>query len=100
MRTIQGFCRTQRRHRQREGLIRYNYRGYPCNVLPDEEMWYVAGMDGNGGGILEWCTSEQDAKDRMRIMKTFPQFANLRVGSNAEDNAERAKQLKEKEEQK
>ena len=97
---FQGFCRVQRRHRQRDGAMKYKYRGLPCNVRPDADMWYVAGMDGNGGGILEWCTDEEDAKERLRIMKAFPQFKNLRVGSNAEDAANRALELATKEKEK
>jgi hypothetical protein len=89
---IQGHIRNQRRSRQLSGKIAYKYRGYPCNIRPHHEMYYVAGQDGNGGGILEWCTDLDDAKDRLRIMRNFPQFKNLRIGCNAEDDVNRTQE--------
>lgn len=90
---IQGHIRSQRRQRKLEGKLRYKYRGLPCNVRPHHEMFYVAGRDGNAGGILEWCVDQHDAEDRLRIMRGFPQFMNLRVGNNAEDDIRYAQNL-------
>lgn len=89
---IQGHIRNQRRQRQLQGKIQYKYRGLPCNVRPHHEVYYIGGRDGNGGGVLEWCTDLQDAEERLRIMRNFPQFKNLRIGCNAEDDANRAKE--------
>jgi hypothetical protein len=58
----------------------YEYRGYPCSVV--EDPWYVGGEDVRGGsGILEWCTSEQDALDRLALMKKHKRFVALRIES-------------------
>lgn len=93
MKMIQGHIRQQRRQRKLEGKLRYKYRGLPCNVRPHHEMFYVAGRDGIAGGILEWCVDQHDAEDRLRIMRSFPQFTNLRVGNNVEDDIRYAENL-------
>lgn len=51
----------------------YTYRNLPCTV----GTWCVCGQDGTASGVLEWCRSEEDAKRRLSIMQTYPQFKNL-----------------------
>lgn len=53
----------------------YVYRGLPCNVVEEDELWCVSGGDvrTNGGGVLEWCVSESDAQDVLTQMKRFPE---------------------------
>ena len=60
----------------------YIYRGYPINV--SEEGWHVGGDDrrDGGGGVLEWCESEEDAKDRLTKMKKHFRFQNLSVSTH------------------
>jgi hypothetical protein len=59
----------------------YRYRGLPCTA----GRWAVAGKhldeDGDhvGGGVLEWCTSQDDARERMFLMGSDPQFTDLKV---------------------
>jgi hypothetical protein len=58
----------------------YEYRGYPCSVV--EDPWYVGGQDLRGGsGVLEWCTSESDAQDRLAMMKKHKRFVHLGIES-------------------
>lgn len=65
----------------------YEYRNYPCNIVSDEQLWCVAGKDceHGGGGVLEWCTSEEDAKRMLvEMRKAVKQngeyrFSNLRA---------------------
>ena len=48
----------------------YRYRGLPCSIAPDENLWYVGGQDKRGGGgILEWCYDEDDANAMLREMQ-------------------------------
>ncbi len=57
----------------------YTYRGRDCR----NRAWYVGGEDTGphgGGGVLEWCNDEQDAKERMGIMARYPQFKGLTIG--------------------
>lgn len=56
----------------------YTYRGVPHSA----GKWYVAGIDTllGGGGVLEWCVSEEDARELMQRMRCFRQFSGLRVG--------------------
>jgi len=60
----------------------YKYRNLPCTA----GRWYVAGTDRltGGGGVLEWCTSEDDAYRVMALMHRDPRFANLSVGLDKE----------------
>lgn len=55
-------------------------RGLPCNVVPNP--WYVAGgyADGSGGGILEWCTDESDARAMLCEMRRAGKCRNLSIG--------------------
>ena len=56
----------------------YRYRGYTCHT----RTWHVSGEDTGphgGGGVLEWCNDEVDAKERLRIMARYPQFKGLSV---------------------
>lgn len=57
----------------------YRYRGLPCSITPDEQLWYVGGQDKRGGGgVLEWCYDEADAKAVLADMHQDPtRFMNL-----------------------
>jgi hypothetical protein len=57
---------------------RYQYRGLPTT---DSTGWYVSGRDlvTEGGGILEWCTSERDAQAIREKMSDSQEFENPRV---------------------
>ena len=61
----------------------YKYRGLPCSIAPDEDLWCVSGQDTNpnscGGGVLEWCYGKEDAQARLLRMQQFPQFKNLKA---------------------
>jgi hypothetical protein len=51
----------------------YRYRGLPCSIAPDEDLWCIAGHDKKGGsGILEWCHGEDDAQVLYQKMSRFP----------------------------
>lgn len=54
-------------------MNKYFYRNLPCSV----GTWCVCGQDGTASGVLEWCRSEEDAKRRLAIMQSYPQFKNL-----------------------
>lgn len=62
---------------------RYNMRGLPCNIVRDEDLWAVTGSfiteGGSGGGVLEWCRSEQDAMGRLRMMEQDLTLSNLQA---------------------
>lgn len=62
--------------------MEYKYRGLPCTA----GRWYVSGTDRvtGGGGVLEWCTSENDANTVMARMHRDPRFVNLSVGEDEE----------------
>lgn len=56
----------------------YEYRGLPCTNATHS----VAGEDliKGGAGVLEWCLSEDDAKERIRIMSQYDyQFKALKI---------------------
>ena len=56
----------------------YTYRNLPCTA----GSWYVAGRDrvNGGSGILEWCTTEEDANRVAAAMHRDYRFVNLSVG--------------------
>lgn len=56
---------------------KWKYRNLPCTA----GNWCITGTDmsNRSSGVLEWCTSEQDALDMWRQMRQFSQFADLRV---------------------
>lgn len=57
---------------------RYRYRCLPCTIAPDDQLWYVEGVDERGGvGVLEWCFDEPDAAHRLNLMRAFKQFSRL-----------------------
>lgn len=62
----------------------YVYRNYPCNIVPDDQLWCVCGglVDSAGkamgGGVLEWCTNEEDANNILNKMKDAKTSDNLR----------------------
>lgn len=64
----------------------YAYRGLPCSIVPDEELWCVAGVDKRGGsGVLEWCYNEADAKYVLEQMQRYPErFSQLKAESWAQ----------------
>lgn len=47
-----------------------NPRGFPCSIVPDEELWMITGSMGNGGGVIEWCVDEEDANHRLDKLKS------------------------------
>jgi len=53
----------------------YVYRGLPYTAGD----WYVEGDDGDGGGVLEWCTDKDDAEQLLKKMQKYKQFSNLEV---------------------
>lgn len=56
---------------------KYTYR----SLSSMNRAWFVSGVDSQGGaGILEWCDSENDAKERLSIMKNYPQLSSLEIG--------------------
>lgn len=58
----------------------YTYRGKPCSITCDDELWMVSGQDAleGGGGVLEWCYDEDDAKEILAAMMQHPhRFQNL-----------------------
>jgi hypothetical protein len=57
----------------------YQYRGLPCSIAPQEQIWCISGRDSQtcSTGVLEWCYNEQDALERLAIMKEHPRFENL-----------------------
>lgn len=59
----------------------YTYRGMPCRVAGQHATHYIAGKDSiaNGGGILEWCYSAEDAAEMLEEMRQFRQFTGLRM---------------------
>ena len=69
---------------------KYKYRGFPSNVVPMESLWSVNGKlieNGKlvGGGILEWCVSEEDARVILEKMEKFQdQFEDLHIGKYRE----------------
>lgn len=66
---------------------RYVFRNLPCNIQPDEALWCVRGRLNDpteplhGGGVLEWCYNEGDAKERLAMMERDPRFSNLQATS-------------------
>ena len=58
----------------------YVYRGLPCSIAKDQDLWVVAGLDKmtGGSGVLEWCHDVRDAMDIFEEMRRHPgRFANL-----------------------
>ncbi len=60
-----------------DGVHRYQYRNLPGNLCATP--WFVQGGADNGAGVLEWCFDEQDARERLAIMVTYPEFSNLSI---------------------
>lgn len=63
----------------------YHYRGFPCSIAPNNELWCVSGhqVDAKGkttiSGVLEWCYDETDAEIRLYLMRKDPTFRNLKA---------------------
>jgi hypothetical protein len=70
---IMGFTKkdTGSNHMLYEGGDIYQYRGWPCNIAPDSELWTVSGTDylDGSGGVLEWCASKEDANALITLMR-------------------------------
>ena len=51
----------------------YVYRGRPCSIVPDDELWCIVGQDVAGcSGVLEWCYDETDAQELLAQMNRYP----------------------------
>lgn len=63
-----------------KGERKYRYRGLAMNCTTQANLHYVQGVDKvtGGGGILEWCCSEQDAREMKALMAASGEFTNLR----------------------
>jgi hypothetical protein len=70
----------RRQRRDQQFGPRYQFRGLPSSIKPDHELWCVSGHHGIGGGVLEWCFDEEDAKYMLAYMRRFPEFKNLSAG--------------------
>lgn len=87
---------TQCRHaspRRGKAPERYRYRGLPCSIRSNDNLWCVSGRDllNGGSGVLEWCYDEEDAEYRLSTMKRFSnQFADLLAHKFTREN-ERSK---------
>jgi hypothetical protein len=57
----------------------YRFRNLPCSCVPDDELWAVSGYYKNQCGVLEWCTSKEDAHGMMAFMRKHEGFRKLRV---------------------
>lgn len=49
---------------------REEIRNLPCNIVPNDRLWCLCGEtwgeDGRtGGGVLEWCYNEEDARNEL-----------------------------------
>lgn len=57
------------------GFEDYSYRGLPCSIAPDSELWTIGGHDkrNGGSGVLEWCYDEADALERLAMMQRYPE---------------------------
>lgn len=77
------FAGKNRRQRRAEQFGHgYKPRGLPCNIAPEDKIWTVCGgYKGGGGGILEWCYDEADAKQMLEYMLPFPQFVGLSISA-------------------
>lgn len=64
-------------------LTGYKFRGLPCNCVPDADFWAVSGRyvshQGTSAGILEWCTSKEDAQRMLAHMGRYGGFRKLRA---------------------
>jgi len=64
-------------------LTDYKFRGLPCNCTTDDKLWAVSGRyvshQGTSAGILEWCTSKEDAQRMLAHMGRYGGFRKLRV---------------------
>lgn len=83
---LQGLYRRSRRKRQFDPL--YKYRGYACNIAPDDKLWCICGHDQHdrSSGVLEWCYDEEDAKYLLEKMQQFSQFLHLTANAHNDPN--------------
>lgn len=59
----------------------YRFRNLPCSIQPESERWCIVGWyrDGTGGGVLEWCYDELDARRLLRQIQQDPTYVDCRV---------------------
>lgn len=45
----------------------------PITIADVRDRWVVSGMtrDGSGGGVLAWCTDEEDAKYAATVLSDY-----------------------------
>ena len=62
-------------------MEKYEMRGLPCNINTDDKLWCVVGeySNGSGGGVLEWCYDEQDARYVLGLMLNDKRYRNLKA---------------------
>jgi len=70
----------------------YQFRNLPSNVVPDDQLWCVYGthqqMNYSSWGLLEWCTCEADANERLAMMQQDPAFSDLSAVKWQEEDAQ------------
>jgi hypothetical protein len=64
----------------------YTYRNLPCTIVLDDQLWHVCGRDivDGGGGVLEWCYDEADARAVFDRMLASGEFEKLSFGKYRE----------------
>lgn len=66
----------------------YTFRNLPCQVDGMRLNWCVIGGFETGGGVLEWCYTEEDAQTIMSRMELDPRSYALEVGEWDSDEEE------------
>jgi hypothetical protein len=70
------------------GFVSYRYkrRNLPCHIGGEELTWCVAGEELSedlthvmGAGVIEWCTSREDAEQVLAKIQQDPRFRALNV---------------------
>lgn len=59
----------------------YKPRNYPCTCVPDSELWCLVAWlrDGTGGGVVDWCTDELDARRRLVLIRQDSRYYDARA---------------------
>ena len=57
----------------------YKPRNLPCDITTDDKLWAVGGENHEGGGVLEWCYSKEDADEILSKMQLDSRYSNLRA---------------------
>lgn len=59
-------------------------RSLPINIVPESDLWMVCGTftneTGTGGGVLEWCYDEEDAKSEFERLSKDPRYGSVTFG--------------------